>query len=135
MNKSFFKGVFAAVIAALVGGGIGLALAVTPNSFRLMPEFGGAFSSMVRIAPTYVNSNILAANVARSQTVPTGARFVVFSSACNFYANPTTTATVPADTTNGTASELNPSAWYVADVVTISVIAPTACVITYSFYK
>ena len=123
---------------------IALALAVialpaladgTVNSFKLMPESGGAFSSVVRIAPTYVNSNTLTANSAASQTVPTGARFVIFSSTCNFYANPTTTATVPGNITNGSASELNPNAWFVTDVTTISMISQVSCTITTSFYK
>lgn len=105
------------------------------NAFRLMPEAGGAFSGMVRLAPTYVNALSLAASTAESTTVPTGAKWIIFSATCNFYANRTTTATVPGDTTDGTASELNPSAWWVGDVTTISVISPTTCVITFSAYK
>ncbi len=134
--KDFFKGALTVLVALAVAATIGFNVAaIAQNQFRLMPEAGGAFSSLVRIAPTYVNANSLAASVAESQTVPTGARWVLFSAACNFYANPTTTATVPGDVTNGSASELNPSSWYVADVATISVIAPTACVITFAFYK
>jgi hypothetical protein len=109
--------------------------ALAQNMFRLMPESGGAYSSSVRIAPTYVNANSLAASTAESQTVPTGAKWVLFSATCNFYANPTTTATVPGDVTNGSASELNPSAWYVADVTTISIISASACVVTTAFYR
>jgi hypothetical protein len=42
---------------------------------------------------------------------------------------------VPADVTDGTASELAPVAYQLTpDVTTISVISPSACVITASFY-
>ncbi len=127
------KRLFAAAIIALLA--LPALAAGTLNTFKILPENGGAFSSMVRIAPTYVNANALAANVAESQTVPTGARWVMFSSTCNFYANPTTTATVPGDTTDGTASELNPAAWYGGDVTTISIIAGVTCTVTMAFYK
>ena len=121
---------FAVLLAALL-----VLPAQAQNTFRLFPESGGAFSSSVRIAPTYVNSNSLAASTAESQTVPTGAKWVLFSATCNFYANAAATATVPGDVTNGSASELNPSAWYVDGVTTISVISPSACVITFAFYR
>lgn len=105
------------------------------NAMRIFPESGGAYSSFLVEAPTYVNAKSLAASTAESFTVPTGAVRVIFSATCNFYANPTTTATVPGDVTNGSASMLNPNGWGVRDVTTISVIAPTTCVITASFYK
>lgn len=106
------------------------------NNFRMFPETGGAYSSSIRIAPTYVDVRVLAANVAEAHTVPTSARFVIFSSTCNFYANAVTTAAVPgADVTNGSASELNPAAWFIEGVTTISLIAANACTITMAFYK
>ena len=105
------------------------------NALRVFPESGGAYSSFLPEAPTYVNAKSLAASTAESFTVPTGAVRVIFSATCNFYANPTTTATVPGDVTNGSASMLNPNGWGVRDVTTISVIAPTTCVITAAFYK
>ena len=81
-----------------------------------------------------VNAVSLAASTAESITVPTGATTVMFKSTGDFYANFTTTATIPGDTTNGTASELNP---YICDIegMTISVIAPAACVVTAAFWK
>lgn len=124
-------------VVAIMVGLVAFAFAA-PNAFVVLPATSSQFSSSIRPAPSYVDARVLAANTAESQTVPTGARFVLFSSTCNFYANPTTTATVPADTTNGSASELNPSAWFVgppASVATISVIADVACVITFSFYN
>lgn len=138
MIKEMLKGAAAtlAAIALAIGLGFGVAKAATPNQFKLPAESGGAYSSMVVIAPTYVNANSLAANVAESQTVPATANFVIFSATCAaFYMNPSTTATVPGDTTDGSASALNPAAWWVNGVTTLSVIAPTTCIITFSFYK
>jgi len=109
--------------------------AYAQNALRIFPESGGAYSSFLPEAPTYVNAKSLAASVAESFTVPTGAVRVIFSATCNFYANPTTTATVPGDVTNGSASMLNPNGWGVRDVTTISVIAPTTCVVTAAFYR
>lgn len=110
-------------------------LAFGQNALRIFSEFGGAYSSFLPEAPTYVNARSLAASTAESFTVPTGATRVIFSATCNFYANPTTTATVPGDVTNGSASFLNPNGWGVRDVTTISVIAPTTCVVTAAFFR
>lgn len=87
-----------------------------------------------------VQSKALAASVAESFTVPADALYVAFSCTANFYANYATTATVPGDVTDGTASELNPSIRKLrtqagAAIQSISVISPDACVITASFYK
>lgn len=111
------------------------ALAAAPVPLNIQSA-GGNNSSMIRAAPGYTDARVLAANTAESQTVPTGARFVIFSSTCNFYAHPSATATVPAaDTTNGTSSELNPAGWGLAGVTTISVIADATCTVTMSFYS
>ncbi len=86
---------------------------------------------------TCVLARALAANTAESITVPSGAKFCLLSATGDFYANYTTTATVPADTVlaDATASELNPAMRYVPHVTTISVIAPSATVITASFWR
>lgn len=85
--------------------------------------------------PGYVNSVSLSAGVAESITVPSGAVFAVFSATGDFYANYTTTATVPGDVSDGTASELNPSARNVFGLSTISVISSGTPSITVAFYK
>lgn len=90
----------------------------------------------VRPAPNYVSGRLLAANTAESVTVPAAARFAVFSADCNFYANGRGAAAVlNADVDNGTASEMNPSAWYFgpAELSAISVIAAATCRVTVSF--
>lgn len=91
--------------------------------------------------PIYVNVKVLAANTAESFTIPTGANgllanYVSFSSNCDFYANHTTTAAVPAaDVTNGTGSELNPLIRIIPrGTASYSVISATTCIITASFY-
>jgi hypothetical protein len=109
--------------------------ALSQNALRIFSESGGQYSSFLPEAPTYVNAKSLAASTAESFTVPTGATRVIFSATCNFYANPTTTATVPGDVTDGSASMLNPAGWGVRDVTAISVIASVACVVTAAFYK
>lgn len=96
---------------------------------------GGNMAYALRPA-TCVLARSLAASTAESFTVPTGARFGLFSASGNFYANYTTTATVPGDTaiTDATASELNPAMRFISGITTISVIAPVACVVTLSIW-
>lgn len=98
-----------------------------------LPDFLRGY--LLRPAPDYVLARSLAANAAESFTVPTGATGVMFSCVDNFYANTTTTATVPGDVTDGTASELNPVGYQLYGITTISVISPAACVITAAFYS
>lgn len=107
------------------------------QSFRIMPEAQKGYSSMIRVAPAYVDARVLAAAVNETHTVPSGANAVIFSSNCAaFYAIIGPTAAVPAaDVTNGTASELNPTAWYVGAATQIGLIAPGACIVTLSWYN
>lgn len=110
--------------------------AFAQDAFRILPDAGGNPNNLIRIAPTYVNARSLAANVAEDTTVPTGAKRVLFSAACNFYAKRGGSATVPGDVTDGTAAELNPAAWYLdGSVTTIGVISTSACVVTVTYYK
>lgn len=112
-----------------------LALGAQTN-FRLPVETGGNFSSFVRQMPTYVDARVLAANVNESHTVPTGARFVLFSGSCAaFYVKNGGTAAVPAaDVTDGSGSALNPSAWFIEGATSLGIISPTACVVTMEFF-
>ena len=107
------------------------------NQMRVIHSNG----SFALATPIYTNPRALAANVAESFTVPPGANgqlanYVNFSApGCNFHANYTTTATVPGDVTNGSASEANPLTREISDsTTTISVISSTACIVTASFY-
>lgn len=110
--------------------------ALAQNAFRIRSDSTGSGSAIMRPAPTYIAARVLAANTSEAHTVPPGVSRVIFSANCNFYAIPGATAVVPAaDVTDGTASELNPGAWdLIAGVATIALIAPTACIVTLTFY-
>lgn len=105
------------------------------NRLSVVIDGNMQFPTWCRRPSDTVNARSLAANVAEDSTVPEGAAKVLFSCTGNFYAKVGTgSAAVPGDVTNGTASELNPSAWVVAPGEVISVIAPVACVITLAYY-
>lgn len=108
-------------------------------NFVIPRAMGPNFASNVRLAPTYVNARVLAAGVSETSTLPADTRIVVFSADCNFYAKPGAAAAVASDVADGTASELNPSAWYFANAPgatqQVTVIAPTVCNVTLSAYK
>lgn len=106
----------------------------------ILAKFRDGYGEVPRPIPNYVNARAVAANTAESITVPTVngelARYVIFSANVDFYCNTFTTATVPGDTTDGTASELNPAGYMLApDTATLSVISPSAGIITASFYR
>lgn len=106
------------------------------TGWRVIPTPGSA-SSVVRPAPFYVNAKaIAAAGAAEADTPPTGAAVVLFSANGDFYALPNGTATVPGDTSDGSASELNPASWALDDVTSISVISPAggATQVTLTYY-
>jgi hypothetical protein len=86
--------------------------------------------------PTWVDTRVLAANTEETHTIPSGAKYVLFSATTTFYAAYGATAAVPAaDITNGSGSERNPVLRNITGFSTIHLISPTACVITLSFYK
>ena len=85
-------------------------------------------------ASNYINGVLLAANVAESITIPTGAKFAMFNATADFYARYTGTAAVISDTTNGTGSELNPTVRTLTADDTISVISGETCYLTVCFY-
>lgn len=100
-----------------------------------MVKFPEAIRELACLPPSdSVMARSLSANTAESITVPSGARYVVFACGADFYANYTTTATVPGDTTDGSASELNPTMRDVNGKTTISVISASNTVITAAFY-
>ena len=95
-------------------------------------------SDFVLRAPDYIDARVLAANTAEQHTIPADARVVIFSLTGDFFAkygtNPT--ATVPAaDITDGTGSELNPTARYVRPGEKISLIASDTVTITMAFFR
>ena len=114
----------------------------TVERLALAPDIGGN-NSLIRPAPGWVDARALTAGgSAETFAVPAGADAVIFSANGVFYANPVTTATVPGDTADGTASELSPTAWQLRPIngtvpSNISVISPTggATIVTAAWYK
>lgn len=111
------------------------------NTFDVAEDFTGT-NTLVAAAPEYTNAVALVADVAESITIPAGADIVIFSSNIDFYGRANATATVPTDTTDGTASQMNPTAWKLTKrsdgetpITSISVISSGAGIVTASFYK
>lgn len=98
--------------------------------------FKQGYGEIPRPIPQSVMARALAANTAEDITPPAGSRYVVFSGNADFYVQPFGTATVPGDTTNGTAAELNPSGYEFNpnELPTFSVISAATCIITAAFY-
>lgn len=111
--------------------------ALAQNQFRIDAPTGVSSSGYLRVMPTYTDRRVLAANVNEDHTLPTGARWVVFSSNCSeWYAKRGGTAAIAAgDVTDGTGSTMNPAGFDVNGVTTIGMIAPAACTITLDVYK
>jgi hypothetical protein len=98
--------------------------------------FKQGYNEIPRPIPQSVMARSLAASTAESITPPAGSRYVIFSANVDFYVNAYATATVPGDTTDGTASELNPSGYEFNpnELPTLSVISAAAGIITAAFY-
>ena len=106
-------------------------------TIRIMELGVGAVGGNVDAVParTSVNALSLGVSTAETMTIPADSNFVIFSATADFYAKYDGTATVPADVTDGTASELNPTARILKTGDTISLISPAATVVTGTFYK
>jgi hypothetical protein len=88
------------------------------------------------IAPGYVNTYLLTADLAKAITPPAGTEYAVFSSTADIWAViGSGTAAVPSgDTTDGTGSELNPSVRALEGATAISVISESAAKLSVTFY-
>lgn len=88
--------------------------------------------------PSYVNARALAAGVAESISVPSGANMVFLNTTAHTYVNMGGTAAVPTDLDDGSASALlsdGGQAYYLDGVTTISVISAGTPIVTATFYK
>lgn len=100
-----------------------------------MVTFPQAIRELACLPPSdSVMARALAANTAESITIPADAKYVVLAGTVDFYARYGATAAVPTDTTDGTASELNPTMRYIKGKTYISVIAAADCIVTAAFY-
>lgn len=86
----------------------------------------------------YNNARVLAANIAESFVVPSGAYRVAFNinvAGQAFWVDDQKTAVIPTDDViDGSAPELNPGMRLVQPGQTLSVISAAACIVTASFY-
>ena len=105
------------------------------RNFVIKSDGNGDHPTWLTRQSDYINAKSLAAGVAESETVPTDAGKVFFSSTGNYYVNTRGTAAVPGDVTNGSASDLNPIGYMVSPGEVISLIAPAACVVTIAYYR
>lgn len=131
------KRLLAFLLAAFLCAASPFAQAACCSTFTILPDTSRQFSSSVLLPPTYTDAIVLVANASQTQAVPTGATWVVFSAACNFFAATGASAAVPgATTTTGGAAMQNPAAWNLTNGVTqITVVAAAACIVTLSFYQ
>lgn len=88
---------------------------------------------------THIDSRVLAADTVETFQAPAGAKYVLFAGTADFYAKiaaASTPAAVPsADTTDGSASELNPKMRTLpGNEAFISLVAPAATIVTLSYY-
>ena len=88
-----------------------------------------------RMTATVLNQ-VLAANVAETVTVPSDCDFMIFGASAIFYIRTGGTAAVPAaDVTDGTGSEITPSARLVVPGATFSIVAPATTVVSMACYN
>lgn len=105
---------------------------------KLRIELDGYHSTPIQAVrqSDYINVRFLAAGVAETETIPTGARIVLFSATSNFYLNTRAAAVIPTgDITNGSGPEYNPIARLLVAGETMSLIAPAACIVMMAYYK
>lgn len=96
-------------------------------------------STFARVPSDTVNAVVLGtASTAESDTVPTGAAYVIFSATNDFYAKygASPTAAVPStEVTDGSGSVLNPTIWAVAAGQKISLVSAIAgTIVTLEYY-
>lgn len=106
----------------------------TMKSFDIAAHIGGEGSTFAPPFSGYVDAKSLAANAAELFTVPAGAAIMILNATEDFWANAVTTATIPGDTSDGSASILNPTQRAVAAGDTVSVISAYACVVTAEYW-
>lgn len=105
---------------------------------KLKIELDGYHSSPTQAIrqSDYINVRFLAADTAETETIPTGARIVLFSATGNFYLNTRAAAVIPTgDITDGSGPEYNPIVRLLVAGETMSLIAPAACTVMMAYYK
>jgi|SRR5208337_1643712 len=114
------------------------ALATTPTiiGFTVRHDTNGNPNTFDLSVCLYVDDIVLVGGAAQTVTVPTGATCVNFAASGIFYANFTTTATVPASNiTGGSGSIISPGCRYLNGLTSFSIIAPANCVVSLEWYR
>ena len=85
----------------------------------------------------YINSYLLTASTAKTISIPSGSRYVIFASTSDIWVRiGAGTAAVPVgDTNNGTGSELNPICRWIEGETQMSVVSAYAAKISITYYK
>lgn len=115
-------------------------MAETPEVTPIEVVNAGMFAGALRQS-NWIDARALSAGgAAETFQAPAGARFVLFSGNGDFYcriAPASTAATVPGDTTDGSASELNPTMRYIGEQEYISLISPAggASIVTVQYWR
>jgi hypothetical protein len=100
-----------------------------------MKALPGSIGEYFALPPSdHCDSLSLVAGTAGSFPVPPDAKFAMFASTGDFFANYSGNASVPNDVIDGSASELNPTMRYVNGLKFISVIAAADSIVTVSYY-
>jgi hypothetical protein len=130
------------IAAIIVMGIVGASQATSPliNSMSSLPINGVYYTQAPTLtalpAATWIDSVVLAANTAATYTIPTGAKYLLFSANGVFYVNYNSLATIPTITNaSGSSVEIGPMLRGVTGLTSISLIAPAATIISISVYK
>lgn len=102
-------------------------------------SFGQTLGDQVRWSSEYVNARVVLASIEEKETIPSDYNMVVINSTAPVYVkigDSSVAASIPADVSDGTASELNPTSYAIkSDQTTISIISPSNCIVTLAYYK
>ena len=126
------KTIIALATLAIIGMA-GQALAL--DSFKFFRNAKG--DQTYAVSQGYVNSYLLTAGTAKTLTIPSGSRYVIFASTADIWVRiGTGTAAIPAgDTNNGTGSELNPICRWIEGETQMSIVSAYAAKISITYYE
>ncbi len=107
------------------------------TQFQIVPDANMRPESFAIRPSKYVDAYVLVADTVQTITIPTGARFALFSCTGDFYVDfAGTLAAVPAaNITDGSAPELNPAVRSVEGYTSFKVIASDAAVLTIGYFN
>lgn len=104
------------------------------EEFRQFREVAG--DQTFAIKKGYLNNYVLTPGTNKAVTVPTGAKYAMFSADSDIWVNIGGTAAVPTgDVTDGTGSALNPATRRVESGSTIGMISAYAAKVSIAFYE